>query len=74
MEDDLFITRHQDKKEISYYGERDRERGGGTIITLSPSIALNRPDVKDSDMTYIKDVIVDSLFSVFVTAGETQLP
>ena len=31
--------------------------------------ALNRPDAKDTDINNITDIIVDSLFSVFVTAG-----
>ena len=31
--------------------------------------ALNRLDVKDTDINNITDIIVDSLFSVFVTAG-----
>ena len=45
-------------------------------VTLIPFVifitilALNRSDAKDTDISNIKDVIVDSLFSVFVTAGE----
>ena len=30
---------------------------------------MNRPDSKDSDISTIRDIVVDSLFSVFVTAG-----
>lgn len=32
-------------------------------------VALNRSDAVDSDIKKIIDIIVDSLFSVFVTAG-----
>lgn len=32
--------------------------------------AVNRGDVKDSDIDLIMDSIVDSLFSVFVNLGE----
>ena len=37
------------------------------ILLLSP--AINKGDVKDTEMTEIMDQIVDSLFSVFVTLG-----
>ena len=33
-------------------------------------LALNRGDVKDTEMEAIMDSIVDSLFSVFVTSGK----
>ena len=33
------------------------------------SLALNRTDAKDTDITAIADIIVESLFSVFVTSG-----
>ena len=40
------------------------------LITLYFScLALNRTDAKDTDINNIRDVIVDSLFSVFVTTG-----
>ena len=32
-------------------------------------LELNRPDCKDTDIQAITDIIADSLFSVFVTAG-----
>ena len=32
-------------------------------------IAINRGEVKDTEMDMIMDTIVDSLFSVFVTLG-----
>ena len=35
--------------------------------------AINKGDVKDTEMEAIMDNIVDSLFSVFVTMGELQL-
>ena len=35
--------------------------------------ALNRGDVKDTEMEAIMDSLVDSLFSVFVTAGTIVL-
>ena len=39
------------------------------LITLYFScLALNRTDAKDTDINNIRDVIVDSLFSVFVTS------
>ena len=33
-------------------------------------LAINRGDVKDTEMEAIMDTIVDSLFSVFVTMGK----
>ena len=34
-------------------------------------IAINKGDIKDTDMEAIMDTIVDSLFSVFATLGKT---
>lgn len=34
-------------------------------------VAINRGDIKDTEMDTIMDSIVDSLFSVFVTLGNT---
>ena len=31
--------------------------------------ALNRPDVKDTDIESVKDILVDSLFAMLATAG-----
>lgn len=39
-------------------------------INLLNFAAVNRGDVKDSDIDVIMDSIVDSLFSVFVNLGE----
>jgi hypothetical protein len=50
IEEEFFITRHQDKTDISYY-------------------ALNKPDSKDTDIEMITNIIVESLFSIFVIAG-----
>ena len=36
-------------------------------------IALNRPDAKDTDIEMLRDVIVDSLFSVLVSLGKLFL-
>ena len=33
-------------------------------------VALNRPDARDTDIEAVRDTIVDSLFSVFVTLGK----
>ena len=35
--------------------------------------ALNRPDAKDTDIEMLRDVIVDSLFSVLVSLGQLLL-
>lgn len=32
--------------------------------------ALNRPDAKDTDIEMLRDVVVDSLFSVLVSLGQ----
>ncbi|XP_074640087.1 sec1 family domain-containing protein 1-like [Tubulanus polymorphus] len=50
LEDDMFVLRHQNSDEISYY-------------------TMNKGDVKDTEIEGIMDVVVDSLFSVFVTLG-----
>ena len=57
--------------------ERERERGGGgerkrererEIIFFTS--ALNRTEASDSDIQSVCNTLVESLFSVFVTAGE----
>jgi hypothetical protein len=35
--------------------------------------ALNRPDARDTDIEAVRDIIVDSLFSVFVTLGSVPV-
>lgn len=40
------------------------------IANVSHVAAVNRGDVKDSDIDAIMDSIVDSLFSVFVNLGK----
>lgn len=40
------------------------------IANVSRVAAVNRGDVKDSDIDAIMDSIVDSLFSVFVNLGK----
>ena len=40
--------------------------------SLGHYLELNRPDSKDTDIQAITDIIADSLFSVFVTAGKTR--
>lgn len=42
-------------------------------VCLSVCVALNRSDVLDTDINSIRDIIVDSLFSVFVTAGNVLM-
>lgn len=54
LEDDMFILRHQNSDDISYY-------------------AINRGDIKDTEMDIIMDSIVDSLFSVFATLGTVPI-
>lgn len=40
------------------------------VVNVSHVAAVNRGDVKDSDIDAIMDSIVDSLFSVFVNLGK----
>lgn len=54
LEDDMFVQRHQNSDEVSYY-------------------AINKGDIQDTDMEIIMNSIVDSLFSVFVTAGTVPI-
>nr|CAD7606121.1 unnamed protein product [Timema genevievae] len=50
LEDDMFVLKHQNSDNISYY-------------------AINRGEIKDTEMESIMDTIVDCLFSVFATLG-----
>ena len=42
---------------------------GTTSLYIPPLPALNTPDVKDTDIQYVRDMLVDSLFAMLATAG-----
>nr|XP_022906096.1 protein sly1 homolog [Onthophagus taurus] len=54
LEDDMFILKHQNSDDLSYY-------------------AINRGEIKDTEMDLIMNSMVDSLFSFFVTMGSVPI-
>lgn len=74
LEEDFFITRQQYTKELSYYGKEEgkREKGEGRreCLCMFSSLAMNRTGASDTDIQSVCNTLVESLFSVFVTAGE----
>ena len=81
LEEDFFITRQQNTKELSYYGKKERKKERkkcegwrSELISMVFSIsvsAMNRTGASDSDIQSVCNTLVESLFSVFVTAGES---
>lgn len=67
----MFVLRHQNSDALSYYGNNQL-----TFYSFKLSwflLAINKGDIKDTEMEEIMNSIVDSLFSVFVTAGKCAL-
>lgn len=72
----MFILKHQNSDSLSYYGMYNQIWKWIIFIFffIYCFIAINRGDIKDTEMDFIMDNIVDSLFSVFVTLGKTKQP
>ena len=73
LEDDLFVTRHHNTQDLSYYGVCT-----SFVISVCVCVclhfitlfsALNRTEALDTDIKRITDTMAESLFSVFVTTG-----
>ena len=73
----MFCLRHQTSDLISYHGTKRAFFVWYLLVILSKyvllSSAMNRADVKDTEIANMMDTIVDSLFSLCVTLGSSRL-
>lgn len=72
LEDDMFVLKHQNSDQLSYYGKLQTSFNAKLLLNFR-FVAINKGDIKDSEMEMIMDSIVDSLFSVFVTLGNVPI-
>lgn len=70
----MFILKHQNSESTSYYcNSLDQTNLVFFFLKSIIFVAINRGDMKDTDMEAIMDNIVDSLFSVFATLGTVPI-